>query len=138
MPHWRLYYHVVWATRGREPLLTSPCHDLVERSIRSTDGDLAAVVHAVGMVSDHVHVAISIPPALAVSTVVGRLKGASTRMLNAAGPFGGEALFAWQKEYGVYSFAERALPDVCAYVTDQARRHDENDLHFGLEISTPR
>jgi putative transposase len=133
VPHWRLYYHVVWATRERAPLLTEPCHDRVERSIRATARDAEATVHAVGMVVDHVHVAVSIPPSIAISTVVGKLKGASSRLLNTAGPYAQDARFGWQQEYGVYSVSERSLGDVCAYVNDQPRRHAANDTIPGLE-----
>ena len=34
-------------------------------------------VHAVGGVEDHVHLAVSIPPAMSVAAVIGRIKGRS-------------------------------------------------------------
>ena len=114
-------------------MLTEPCHEIVERSIRATARDVGAVVHAVGMVADHVHVAVSIPPSLAISLVVGKLKGASSRLLNTAGPYSADGRFGWQQEYGGYSVSERALAVVCDYVNDQPRRHAVNDTIHGLE-----
>ena len=135
MAHWRLYYHVVWATKARAPLLTPPCRELVERSIRSTARNEKTIVHAVGMVTDHVHVVASIPPSLAVGDVVGKMKGAATRLLNTAGPYAADASFGWQRDYGVYSVSERALEKVCDYVNNQEQHHDGGTMIRGLEVT---
>ncbi|MDI3342072.1 MAG: transposase [Sphaerobacter sp.] len=74
------------------------------------------------------------PPAIAVATAVGRIKGGSARAVNdlvSRGEFG------WQAEYGVVSFAERHLPNVVAYVNDQPRRHATRDLWDLLERVDP-
>jgi putative transposase len=126
-----LFYHLVWATRGREPVLDDDLARVVERSGRTTGADLKAIVHAVGVMPDHVHVAVSIPPGVAVATFVGRLKGASSHAVNALN--GRETSFAWQAEYGALSFGEKALPDVVAYVRDQRARHAAERLWLALE-----
>jgi putative transposase len=131
VPYWRLFYHLIWATRGREPVLDADLARVVELSIRTTSADLKAVVHAVAVMPDHMHVAVSIPPSVAVSRFVGRSKGASSHAVNALD--GREASFAWQSEYGALSFGERALPDVVAYVRNQQARHAADRLWLGLE-----
>lgn len=129
MPYWRLFYHVVWATKGREPIIGEREERIIRQSLAETFEELAIIPHAVGLVPDHLHVAVSIPPKVAVAELVKRMKGASSRTVNQA--MGNR--FGWQEEYGVLSFSERALPDVVAYVTDQPARHAAARLWPGLE-----
>jgi REP element-mobilizing transposase RayT len=108
-------------------------YDMLERSIRSTGQERHALVHAVGIMPDHIHVAISIPPRLAVSTLVGQLKGSSSHLLNNHGPLVDGAKFAWQGEYGVLSFHEKDLAGVLDYVTNQPARHASQRLSAAME-----
>ncbi|MDP9354650.1 MAG: IS200/IS605 family transposase [Chloroflexota bacterium] len=133
MAYWRLFYHIVWATRGREALLDEPAAGIVERSIRATCRTWEAVVHAVSVMPDHGHLVVSIPPSIAVSTLIGRVKGASSHVLRHPPDGPGIEHFAWQAEYGVLSFGEKALPDVVAYVANQTERHAGHRLWDNLE-----
>ncbi len=127
MPYWRLFYHLVWATWDRAPLIGEREETLIRRSFELTFADLDAIPHAIGFMSDHVHVAVSAPPKIAPAELVRRLKGASTHAVNSRGNQTG-ARFSWQGEYGVLSFGEHALPDVVAYVTDQPTRHTNGNI----------
>src|SRR5688500_15134810 len=117
MPYWRLFYHVVWATKAREPMIEADAARVIERSIRAKSRDLGGIVHAFGWMPDHVHLAVSIPPNVAISAFVGQLKGASSQAVNQTGAW--ESLFAWQSEYGVESFGEANLADVDSYIGHQ-------------------
>jgi putative transposase len=87
--------------------------------------------HAIGLVADHVHVALTIPPTVAVADALSRLKGASSHLVGQRLP---QAIgFAWQAEYGALSLTERALPTVIAYVQNQKQHHAANTLIHGLE-----
>jgi hypothetical protein len=57
-----------------------------------------------------------------------RLKGASSHAVRAEFP-----AFTWQTEYGALSFGDKALPDVTAYVENQAARHAANTVILHLE-----
>jgi putative transposase len=87
------------------------------------------MVHAVGGIEDHVHLAVSIPPAMSIAAAIGRVKGRSSHALN---PLSDQS-FGWQAEYGVVSFAERDLPGVVAYVENQVRHHQSVSLWPALE-----
>ncbi|MGI8475452.1 MAG: IS200/IS605 family transposase [Thermomicrobiales bacterium] len=133
MPYWRLHYHLVWATRDREPLLGPEEEALVRRSIHLTAADLDLVPHAVGVMPDHVHVALSIPPKVAVAEAVKRLKGASAHGVNQSPSRADPSTFGWQGEYGALTFGDAALPSVVAYIQNQANHHAENRLWPKLE-----
>ena len=77
MPYWRLFYHLIWATRGREPLITPQLEPIVHRQLRQIAQHHGIGVYAVGGIENHVHVAVLIPPSLAVSAAIKRIKGSS-------------------------------------------------------------
>jgi putative transposase len=134
MSYWRLFYHVVWGTRRREPLIDDVRADVIERSIRATCHDLDVLVHAIGFMPDHVHLVLSVPPRHALSAVVKRLKGESTHLLNHSAGRNDVEWFTWQPEYGVLSLGERSLADVIAYVQNQRAKHAQDDLWPSFEI----
>jgi putative transposase len=131
MSYWRLHYPLIWATRQRLPLIGSEEEAVIAESLRMTMARMKMFGHAIGMVDDHIHLALSIPPTVAVADAVGRLKGASSRLI---GQRMTEATgFTWQAEYGALSLTERALPMVVAYVQNQKQHHAEDTLILGLE-----
>src|SRR4051795_11049944 len=112
MPFWRLHYHLVWATRDRLPLIGEAEEQSIRRSFELTFADLDLVPHAVGDMPNHVHVAASIPPKVAVAEAVRRLKGASANAVNAQSGEERSEAFRWQGDYGALSFGDSALPRV--------------------------
>ncbi|MDP9362853.1 MAG: IS200/IS605 family transposase [Chloroflexota bacterium] len=133
MPYWRLFYHLIWATKDWAPLIDPAVEDAIERSFRAICEELGVRLFATGVVPDEVHLVVSIPPRLALADVVGRLKGASSFAVKGADHRSDGARFAWQGEYGALSFGEKSLPGVVAYVKNQTARHATNDLWPTLE-----
>jgi putative transposase len=121
MPYWKLYYHLVWSTFERQPLITFERGAIVRATLFMKAKDLRVVLHAMGNVADHVHVLASIPPALSVAACVKQLKGASLRAVNLQG--NPASAFRWQEGYGALSLGERSLETVIAYVRNQPRHH---------------
>ncbi|MCC6791195.1 MAG: IS200/IS605 family transposase [Thermomicrobiales bacterium] len=132
MPYWSIYFHLVWSTKAREPLLIGNVAVLAERSLRANCRDHKVVVHGLAIQPDHVHLALSIPPSIAVSTLVSRLKGSSSHLIRHA-QGGSSPDFAWQAEYGAHSFGAKQLHDVVHYIEHQDERHAMNRLWDKLE-----
>jgi putative transposase len=136
MPYWRLHYHLVRATKQRLPIIGSAEEAIVGESIRMTVARVSMICHAIGMVEDHIHVALSIPPTLSVADVAGRLKGASSHLVNQRRQRMTGIEFSWQSEYGVISLTDRALPTVIDYVRDQKQHHAQNTHLRALELTS--
>jgi REP-associated tyrosine transposase len=130
MPYWRLFYHIVWGTKNRLPLIDPTWERDLHGYIWGKATALECIPHAIGGISDHIHVAISIPPKLAVATTIGQLKGASSHHVNKNYASGS---FMWQAEYGILSFSETSLVVVVDYVNNQKKHHADNTLQPGLE-----
>ncbi len=110
MSYWRLHYHLVWATYQRAPLLDESLERQVYGTILGKAKELGVIIHAIGNIEDHIHVAASIPPKLAVADCIKHFKGASSHYANhQPGASGG---FGWQDGYGALTFGERTMQDV--------------------------
>ena len=130
MPYWRLFYHIVWGTKNRLALIDPTWEKDLHGYIRGKATALGCFPHAIGGMSDHIHVAISIPPKLPVAMLIGQLKGASSHRVNKMYTDGS---FMWQTEYGVFSFSERSLHAIVDYINNQRKHHSENTLNVAME-----
>ena len=120
MPFWRTYYHLVWATKDREPLITPQIEQRLHAYIVHKAGELDVLVYAINGRSDHVHLVVSVPPHVSVSQLVKQLKGSSPHDLNHQGL---DRHFAWQRGYGVLTLGQRQKADAEAYVRQQKEHH---------------
>lgn len=130
MPYHQLYYHLVWATRNREPLLTPEVEPIVYDLLRAKAVGLGAIVFALGGWVDHVHMVASIPPVIAVSKFIGQTKGATSTRFNKGGH--GSLLF-WQDEYAALTFDAKRLANYIAYVQRQKEHHSQGTTIAPLE-----
>ncbi len=64
MPFWQLYYHIVTATKNRQPLISPEMEPTLFGYLKSKAYDLKGTVFAINGVSDHVHLVVSFPPSL--------------------------------------------------------------------------
>lgn len=127
MSFYKLFHHFVWATYCRYPLLDAATRDAVYGTIIAKATKLGAYVHALNGVEDHVHLVVTVPPAIALSSFIGQIKGASSHIASTISRQWPEP-FGWQNEYGVLSFAGRDLPAVVRYVQLQQQHHAANTL----------
>ena len=131
MPYWQLYYHLVWATKDRAPLITRDVEAQVHHLLRQKMIDLEAVVFALNGMPDHVHVVVSIPPKISVAHFVGQIKAVSATKFNRTAADG--LHLVWQGEYGAFSFDGKRLPNYIGYVERQKAHHQANTTLAILE-----
>ena len=68
-------YHIVWVPKYRLRVLTGEVGKLVDEDIRKLSEWLGCEVMELNVQADHVHVVVSIPPKVSVSTYMGTIKG---------------------------------------------------------------
>jgi putative transposase len=76
-----LKYHLVWITKYRKAVLRGEIALRVRELIRQTCQTLDVYIVSGHVSPDHVHLLVSVPPHVAVSDLVQRLKGRSSRRL---------------------------------------------------------
>lgn len=121
MPYWQLFYHIVWTTKNRLPLISPDVEPVVYDLLRSKAIGLEATVFALNGVADHVHMVVAIPPKIAVAKFIGQVKAVASTKFNKSGLR--ELPLFWQEEYGVFSFDGKRLPNYIAYVEKQKEHH---------------
>jgi REP element-mobilizing transposase RayT len=131
MPYWQLFYHIVWATKNREPILAAHIEPIIYAYLRGKAINLGAVVFALDGWSDHVHMVVAIPPSIAVSKFIGQVKAVATTKFNKSGH--PNAPIYWQSEYAVFSFDKRRLPNFVSYVERQKEHHSNKTVISVLE-----
>jgi len=130
MPFWRIYYHLVWTTKNREPLITPEIEPRLYAYLIRKAAELGAFVYVINGWTDHVHVILAIPPHVSVSDLVKHLKGASSHDLNQQGL---DFRFAWQRGYGVLTLGQRQKPDAELYVQQQKEHHQARTTMAWME-----
>lgn len=132
MSLWRLYYHLVWATRERQPLINPEREAALYPYIISKADTLSCIVHAIGGVEDHIHLVVSIPPTLAIADFVKNIEGSSAHYLNNALSISSNK-FGWQEGYGVFSLGSKQLERAVDYANNQKTHHLNGTAIASLE-----
>jgi len=132
-----LKYHIVWITKYRKPILRGEIGKRVRELIRQTCASLDVYIVKGHVAKDHVHLLVSVPPHLAVSELVKRLKGRSSRlMLEEFGElrkaYWGRHL--WARGYLVASSGNVTDEIIAEYIEKQSQlAPEEGDQDFSVE-----
>lgn len=135
MPFAKLFYHFIWSTKDRLPLIDSSFEPDLYRAIAAKAQKMDGFVHAIGGIQDHVHLAVSIPPKLAPAHFIGEVKGNASHFVNHV--IRPNVAFYWQDEYGVLTFGEKNLPAVVRYIHNQKQHHADGRLIVAMETDSP-
>ena len=116
-----LLYHVVFSTKGRQPLIDDDLliklHAYIGGIIRANGG----VALEVGGVTDHVHVLMKVKAAIALSNMIRQVKSVSSKWISEHFPT--KTSFAWQSGYGAFTVSESSLNRVRIYIRNQEVHH---------------
>ncbi|MCJ7624162.1 MAG: IS200/IS605 family transposase [Anaerolineaceae bacterium] len=124
-----LKYHIVWITKYRKPILRGMAGKRLRELLRQTCASLEVYIEKGHIGKDHVHLLVSVPPKIAVSELVKRLKGRSSRKMlqENAGlrrEFWGQHL--WARGYFAASTGNVTDEIVAEYIERQSRMAPED------------
>lgn len=123
--------HITWHTKGNLPLIKEKIEpklfQFLKHKILETP---ETIVHAVGGIEDHIHLAVSVPPTVQPAEWIGKLKGASSHHIN---QLSSNKLLEWQHGYGIVSFGTKDLKWVVDYVLSQKEHHKKGKTYERLE-----
>jgi putative transposase len=108
-----LKYHLVWVTKYRKRVLRGSIAMRTRELSRQTCASLDVYIVSGHVSVDHIHLLVSVPPQIAVSQLVQRLKGRSSRRLQ-------EAFGELRREYwGQHIWARGYFAVTTGNVTDE-------------------
>ncbi|SHO59915.1 IS200/IS605 family transposase [Algoriphagus zhangzhouensis] len=118
----KIYIHLVWSTKNRQPFLNSrELRIKVWNHIRENALQKGIFVDFVNGFSDHCHCLISLGKDQTIQKTVQLLKGESSFWINKNKLT--EEKFEWQDEYFAVSIAELMLDNVREYIKNQEDHH---------------
>ena len=132
---YNLNYHIIWGTKYRNKVLTPEIEDEVKQLMYDIAKEKGFTIkHLEIGLDDHVHLMVSAPPKLSVTTIVSCLKGTSAFRLFRLHPGlkkfyqKKEDRHLWSPSYFVESIGVSNEKAVAKYIDDQRKKehHEEN------------
>jgi len=134
--HAELFYHFVWSTKYRTPMIDDAIELAVNSILYSKAKELQLEIIESNGTSDHLHVLLKARPSIAPADIAKHLKGSSSHFVNHV-TLKGDNLrtLYWQDGYGVTSVSPGAVSSVRQYVRKQKEHHNNHTLQEDFERS---
>ena len=102
---YQLRYHIVWIPKYRRKVFVKGVSLYLQKIIKTLviDRYPDVFVHEINIQKDHVHALLEIPPKYSISSVVGYIKGTSSRKMRMQFEFLQHARSLWSDGYFVSS-----------------------------------
>ena len=132
---WKCQYHIVFIPKYRKKQLYGKLKEDVREVLKILCRYKSIEIVSGAVCSDHVHLCVSIPPKLSVSSFMGYLKGKSTLMIYDRHP---ELQSKWSKAFwarGYYvatigNITEEAIKKYIKEQSEESRREDSQGAAF--------
>ncbi|MES2446489.1 MAG: IS200/IS605 family transposase [Bacteroidota bacterium] len=121
MSYIRMWVHLVFATKSREPLLPKEIRYKVQDHIIENCKEKSIYLQTINGHTDHLHCLISLGREQSISKVTQLIKGESSFWIN-KNHLGSEQ-FMWQDDYYAVSVSESNLQRVINYIKNQEIHH---------------
>ena len=122
MPFIRIWIHLVWATKSRQPFLTKDIRQKVFAHMKENAPKKNIYLDFVNGYTDHVHCLISLNQEQTISKVVQLIKGESSFWINKNNLC--KENFEWQDDYFAVSVSESGVNKVREYIKNQEVHHE--------------
>jgi len=122
----KIWVHLVFATKNRQPLLSKNFRfDLYNHIIKNCK-EKDIFLQTINGYTDHIHCLISLGKDQNISKTTQLIKGESSLWINKNG-FTDEK-FSWQDDYFAVSVSESQVGAVINYIKNQEQHHSKNHL----------
>jgi REP-associated tyrosine transposase len=128
---WFCEYHIVWIPKYRYRVLRGKVKEEMEDCIREQNRQMGCEVVELNVQADHVHMVAMVPPKVAISEYMGRLKGKSAiRMFSAfrdlrRGRYGGNHFWAQGYCVGTVGLNEQMIRQNVRWQEKQEQKQEE-------------
>jgi len=128
----KLWIHLVWSTRSREPLLFDKVRINIFFHIKETAEKNGYHLDVINGTEDHLHCLLSLHPKYAISDIVNDLKGESSHWINEQNLM--KPKFLWQRGFGAFSVSESNVKKIRKYILNQEEHHRKMSFKEEWEI----
>ena len=113
----KIWVHLVFSTKNREPLLTKEVRIKLHQHIIENAKEKGIFIISVNGYTDHLHCLISLGKEQTIAKVAMLIKGESAFWLNKQKII--TSFFSWQDDYFAVSISESQVEKVKAYIINQ-------------------
>ncbi|TKC02079.1 IS200/IS605 family transposase [Pedobacter cryotolerans] len=131
MSYIRIWVHLVFATKNREPLLTKEVRYKVYEHMIENCKEKSIFLQTINGYTDHVHCLISLGRAQTISKVTQLIKGESSFWINQNQLTTNK--FMWQDDYYAVSVSESNLQAVINYIKNQEVHHTKKTFDHEVQ-----
>ena len=117
----QIYIHIVFAVKGRQPLIPKEHKVELHRYITGIVTNKKQKVIEINSMSDHIHILVGIAPEAALTDLVRDIKANSSKFINRKRWI--VSRFEWQKEFSAFSYSHSQLGAIANYIRNQERHH---------------
>jgi putative transposase len=116
-----LYFHLIFSTKNRIPLITPELQPRLYEFIGGTLSKRKCCLLAASGIADHIHLLASLSRESSVADTIRDIKSISSGWIHTEFPRSSD--FAWQSGYAAYSVSYSNLDSVRIYLANQAEHH---------------
>ena len=117
----QIHIQIVFAVQNRRSLIAPVWKEELYRYITSIVQTPGHKMLQINGMPDHLHILFGMRPTQGLSDLVQHVKQDSSKWINEKGFVRGR--FSWQEGYGAFSYSQREVPNVIAYIQDQEEHH---------------
>jgi len=121
MPYIKIWIHLIWATKNRQPYLNKDLRLKVFDHIRENAHKKGIHLDFINGCSEHLHTLISMNADQSIAQIAHLLKGESSHWINKNNLATNH--FAWQEEYIAVSVSYSGINKVREYIKNQESHH---------------
>ena len=118
--HLSLHYHIVFSTKGREPMIPPSWRPQIHAYVGGIVRNLDAVPQIIGGMGDHVHLLLGLRATHSLAEVVRSIKSVSSAWVHEEMRL---HAFAWQEGYGAFTVSASQRAAVHEYIARQEEHH---------------
>ena len=127
----KIWVHLVFATKNRNPLLTKEIRYDVHKHIMFNCKEKNIYLQAINGYTEHLHCLISLGREQTISKISQLIKGESSFWINKNKLT--QELFNWQDDYFAVSISESHLDRVVRYIKNQETHHAKKSFEVEAE-----
>lgn len=117
----QLYVQIVFAVKGRECFINESFREELQKYIAGIIDNNKQKLFAIYCMPDHVHILVSMKPALAISDFVRDIKASSSSFIKEKKWV--NSLFSWQEGFGAFTYHKSQANNVVDYILNQPENH---------------
>ena len=120
----RIFYHIVWTTQRRNPLIDADTARFLCATLRTLAKEHRSHILEVGMVATHLHLLVRGEPLADLPKMIGRMKGVTSRVAKreSLGPL------SWADGYDIETVRPADEQKIRHYLRAQPFRHPEEAI----------